>query len=313
MTRADSDERVAAVRRFNRFYTPLIGLLHDGYLDSPYSLTEVRVLYELAHCDQTTASELARGLELDAGYLSRILRGFQQHGLIAKRRSETDGRQSLLRLTTQGQAAFAPLDARSQQDIGALLQPLSVPDQERLVTAMRTIEHVLGPRGEPKVPYLLRPPHAGDLGWVVQRHGALYAQEYGWNEQFEALVARIVADFVDHYDQGRERCWIAERGGANVGAVFLVRQSDTAAKLRLLLVEPTARGLGIGRHLVTECAQFARSAGYTRIALWTNSVLVSARRIYQAAGYRLVESERHHSFGHDLVGENWELNLRAPA
>jgi DNA-binding MarR family transcriptional regulator/N-acetylglutamate synthase-like GNAT family acetyltransferase len=283
--------------------------LREGYLESAFSLTEVRVLYELANREETTASELGEELGLDAGYLSRVLRGFEKHGLIHKRPSEADGRRRLLRLTERGREAFAPLDARSRNDIGAMLGSLSVAEQERLVGAMRTIEELLGARPEPAFPYLLRPHWPGDMGWVVHRHGVLYAREYGWDERFEALVAEIVAKFIRQYDPRRERCWIAEREGEIAGCVFLVRESEEIAKLRLLLVEPKARGLGIGSRLVEECIRFARQAGYRMITLWTNDVLSSARRIYEAMGFRLVHEEPHHSFGHDLVGQTWELML----
>ena len=309
MAEAGLEQRIAAVRRFNRFYTRQIGLLREGYLESPFSLTQVRVLYELAHRQDPTASELARDLGLDAGYLSRILSRFERRGLVDKRRSETDGRQALVRLTARGWDAFAPLDRRSHDDIGALLDRLPQAEQERVVEAMATIERALGAEPEPRAPYVLRPPLPGDLGWVVQRHGALYAREYGWDETFEALVAEIVAKFVRTYDPKRERCWIAEKDATPVGCVFCVRRSPTVAQLRLLLVEPEARGLGIGKRLVDECVRFARAVGYRRVMLWTNDVLVAARRIYEQAGFRLVEEERHHSFGHDLVGQNWELKL----
>lgn len=309
MAEAALDRRIAAVRRFNRFYTRQIGLLQDGYLDSSFSLTQVRVLYELAQGETTTASELSRELGLDAGYLSRILSGFERIGLIAREPARDDARRSMLRLTQQGREAFAPLEARSHQEIGALLGKLSEADQGRVVEAMGQIEELLGARPEPKVPYILRPHQPGDMGWVVHRHGVLYAREYGWDEHFEALVASIVAQFIEQYDPRRERCWIAERDGQPVGSVFVVKASDSVAKLRLLLVEPEARGLGIGRRLVDECVRFARSVGYRKITLWTNSVLVAARHIYEQAGFRLIESEPHHSFGHDLVGENWELEL----
>ncbi len=309
MDDTDLDLRIAAVRRFNRFYTQQIGVLQEGYLKSPFSLTEVRVLFELAHRERPTATELAKDLGLDTGYLSRILRGFARRGLIDSRPSEVDGRRNLLWLTEHGREVFAPLHARSHDEIGAMLSHLSVEGQERLVQAMDTVEGLLGARPEPKVPYLLRPHRSGDMGWVVYRHGALYAQEYGWDEQFEALVAGIVAEFIEQYDPKRERCWIAERDGEIVGSVFVVKQSDAVAKLRLLLVEPKARGLGIGTRLVEECILFARSVGYRKIILWTNSILLAARHIYQNAGFRLVEEESHHSFGHDLVGETWELEL----
>jgi DNA-binding MarR family transcriptional regulator/GNAT superfamily N-acetyltransferase len=309
MAKADLSQRIGAVRRFNRFYTKQIGLLNEGLLRSPFSLTEARVIYELAHHEKTTATELANELGLDAGYLSRILRGFKKQGLIEKQSSETDGRQSLLWLAEQGQEAFATLNARSHNEIEAMLNALSPEAQNRLVEAMHTVEGLLGAQPEQKVPYILRPPQPGDMGWVVQRHGVLYAEEYGWDEQFEALVADIVAKFIQNYDPKRERCWIAEREGENTGSVFLVKQSDTVAKLRLLLVEPDARGLGIGSRLVNECIRFARQAGYSQITLWTQSVLLAARHIYEKAGFQLVQQGPHHSFGHDLVEETWELVL----
>jgi len=305
------DRRVAAVRRFNRFYTQRIGVLQDGLLSSPFSLTEVRVLYELAHREQPTASELGRDLGLDAGYLSRILGGFERRGLIERRPSKTDGRQNLLSLTRAGREAFAPLDDRSRSEIRAMLQPLPAPGQRRLIDAMGAIERLLGAPPEPRLPYMLRPHRPGDLGWIVHRHGVLYAQEYGFDERFEALVAKIAAEFVQSFDSKRERCWIAERDGEIVGSVLLVRASDEVAKLRLLLVEPEARGLGIGARLVEECECFARAAGYRKITLWTNSILHAARHIYEKAGYRLVAEEAHHSFGLDLVGETWELDVAA--
>ena len=309
MSDDDFDRRVGEVRRFNRFWTRQIGVLREGYLESPFSLTEVRVLYELAHREETTASELGEELGLDAGYLSRILGGFEKHGLIHKRPSEADGRRRLLRLTKRGREAFAPLEARSRSEIGAMLGGMSIAGQERLVKAMRAIERLLSGRPDPVVPYLLRPHRPGDMGWVVHRHGVLYAREYGWDEHFEALVAEIVAKFIQQYDPRLERCWIAERDDEIVGCVFLVRESEEIAKLRLLLVEPEARGLGIGSRLVEECIRFARQAGYLKITLWTNDVLNSARRIYEAMGFQLVHEKPHRSFGHDLVGQTWELML----
>jgi DNA-binding MarR family transcriptional regulator/N-acetylglutamate synthase-like GNAT family acetyltransferase len=309
MAESELDQRITAVRRFNRFYTRQIGLLQEGYLESPFSLSQVRVLYELAHQDKPTAAELSRDLGLDPGYLSRVLRGFEKRRLISRTRSEADGRQSHLELTARGQAAFAPLERRSHQEIGDIVARLPAPEQVRLVEAMHVIEGILGARPEQKVPYILRPHQPGDMGWVVHRHGVLYAQEYGWDERFEALVAEIVARFVRDFDPKRERCWIAEKNGESVGSVFLVKQSKTVAKLRLLLVEPKARGLGIGERLVAECLRFARQAGYRKVTLWTNSILRSARRIYEKAGFRLVHEERHKSFGHDLVGETWEREL----
>ncbi len=311
---ADNDfpARVEAVRRFNRFYTKRIGVLHEGLLGSPFSLAEARVLYELANHEQTTATQLGQELGLDGGYLSRILRRFDRAGLIDGKRSKTDRRQRLLRLTEPGQEAFAALNSRSRSDIGAMLGALTHADQRRLVAAMHVVEDALGAGPERRTPYLLRPHQPGDMGWIVHRHGLLYAEEYGWDETFEALVARIVADFLDRFDPKAERCWIAEKDGEIVACVFLVRHSKRVAKLRLLLVEPKARGLGIGARLVDECARFARCAGYRKITLWTNSVLVTARHLYENAGFTLVEEQPHHSFGQDLMGQTWELDLRPP-
>lgn len=303
------DGRVDAVRCFNRFYTRRIGVLEEGLSRSPFTLAEARVLYELAHRDPATAAWLADELGLDAGYLSRILRRFGEAGLLERTPSATDGRQSLLRLTAAGREAFAALDAGSRADVGALLGRLPAQGQERLVAAMAEVQSLLGGEGDTGEPYLLRQPRAGDLGWVVWSHGVLYAREYGWDATFEALVAEIVAGFGRGHDSARERCWIAELNGRSVGSVFLVRATDDVAKLRLLLVDPAARGLGIGRRLVDECVGFAREAGYRTVALWTNDVLRSARRIYEEAGFRLVHEEPHHSFGHDLVGQTWELAL----
>ena len=309
MGETEAERRIAIVRRFNRFYTKQIGLLGEGYLETPFSLTEARVLYELAHRERPSATELARELALDAGYLSRILKAFERRRLLARTRSKSDGRQSHLALTARGRAAFAPLDVRSREDIGAMLTRLAPDEQQRLIDAMRTVETVLGARPEGKAAFVLRPHQPGDMGWVVHRHGALYAQEYGFDERFEALVAGVVAKFVERYDPRRERCWIAEKDGEVVGSVFLVRRSRSVAQLRLLLVEPKARGLGIGERLVAECVRFARQAGYRKVTLWTNSVLRSARRIYQASGFRRVHREKHQSFGRELVGETWELAL----
>ncbi len=287
-----------------------MGLLGDGYLESPFSLSEARVLYELANREHAIASELTKELGLDAGYLSRILRGFRRRGLLEATPSRADRRRTELRLTKRGKVAFAAIDTRSRDDIGALLAPLPVADQERLVGAMATVERLLGePQAAPAGGYVLREPRAGDLGWVVQRHGALYAEEYGWNAEFEGLVAGIVGKYVEHLDPKRERCWIAERDGEAVGCVFVVKQSAAVAKLRLLLVEPKARGLGIGKRLVDECVAFSRAAGYRRLRLRTNSVLRAARHIYEEAGFELIEENAHHSFGKDLVGETWELQL----
>ncbi|MGE0117368.1 MAG: GNAT family N-acetyltransferase [Dongiaceae bacterium] len=308
MARGGLEARVAAVRHFNRFYTQKIGVLNEGLLRSPFSLAEARVLYELALRERPTATELCRDLGLDAGYLSRILRGFARRGLIGRVRAAADGRQRLLSLTAKGRAAFAPLDKRSRREIGALLDGLTDDMQARLVGAMRTVEDILGGQAD-AAPYRLRPHRPGDMGWVVHRHGALYAQDYGWDERFEALVAEIVAKFIKTFDAARERCWIAERNGEIVGSVFLVRKSRTVAKLRLLLVEPSARGLGLGSRLVDECLRFARQVGYRKVTLWTNDILHAARHIYERAGFRKVASETHRSFGHHLVGETWELTL----
>jgi DNA-binding MarR family transcriptional regulator/N-acetylglutamate synthase-like GNAT family acetyltransferase len=309
VTGLDFDRRVAAIRRFNRFYTAQIGVLHEGLLKSPFSLAEARVLYELAYRETPTAAELCQDLGLDAGYLSRILRNFAMSGLLEKTPCQTDGRQSLLSLTTEGRAAFAPLDSRSRDEISALLRRLSPSEQTRLVEAMETVERLLGACSAPQVSYILRLHRPGDIGWVIRRHAELYNQEYGWDGSFEALVAEIAAKFIRQFDVARERCWIAEREGETVGSVLVVKQSETVAKLRLLIVDPSARGLGIGRRLVDESIRFSRQVGYRQITLWTNDILTAARRIYEAAGFRLIEEERHRSFGHDLVGQNWLLDL----
>jgi DNA-binding MarR family transcriptional regulator/N-acetylglutamate synthase-like GNAT family acetyltransferase len=284
-------------------------VLHEGLLASPFSLTEARVIYELAQHEETTATELSTELGLDPGYLSRLLRGFKKQGLIRKRPSTTDGRRNLLSLTETGQVAFATINNRSRHEIGQMLGELSTEDRQRLVGAMQTIEGLLGAEPEHRALFILRPHQPGDMGWVVHRHGVLYAEGYGWDDTFEALVAQIVADFIANFDPNRERCWIAEMNGEPVGSVFVVKASESVAKLRLLLVEPKARGMGLGSRLVEECIRFARLAGYQTLTLWTNSVLVEARRIYERRGFKLVEEESHHSFGHDLVGQNWELAL----
>jgi DNA-binding MarR family transcriptional regulator/N-acetylglutamate synthase-like GNAT family acetyltransferase len=301
--------RIDAVRRFNRFFTRRIGVLREGLLHTPYSLTEARILFEISHRAEVAAADLSRELGLDPGYLSRILARLEQKGLIDKVRSETDARRRLLSLTLQGQEAFSLLDSRSREEVAEMLCELSEGDQRRLLEAMQTIEGVLDKGFKYSEPFFLRQHRPGDMGWVVHRHGVLYAREYGWDERFEALVAHIVADFVNNFDSARERCWIAEMGGEIVGCVFLVRASDTVAKLRLLLVEPEARDLGLGTRLVEECIRFARQSGYTTLTLWTNSVLDAARHIYEKHGFKLVEEEEHHSFGRDLVGQNWELAL----
>jgi DNA-binding MarR family transcriptional regulator/GNAT superfamily N-acetyltransferase len=312
----DIAERVSTLRQFNRFYTRRIGVLHEGLLDTRFSLAESRLLWELAHTDQTTATELAATLELDPGYLSRLLRGFKQRGLIKASRSASDARCTRLSISAAGRRAFAPLDRRSQAEVAALLAALSETQQRELLAAMACIESLLGAPARAQA-FVLRTHRPGDIGWVVSRHGALYAQEYGWDLRFEALVATIAAGFVERFDAAREACWIAERDGSNIGSVFLVQARNAAtqavepgtAQLRMLLVEPSARGLGLGVALVNECERFARQVGYRRIRLWTNSLLLAARGIYQRTGYRLLASEPHHSFGHDLVGETWELAL----
>jgi DNA-binding MarR family transcriptional regulator/N-acetylglutamate synthase-like GNAT family acetyltransferase len=303
------DRRIADLRRFNRFYTQRIGVLVEGLLSSPFSLTEARVLYELAREDQLTATQLCRSLEVDAGYLSRILRGFERRGFVERAPSPTDRRVVRLSLTAQGREAFTPLDARSQAQIGDLLGRLPEDDQVRLVAAAGAIERLLDPASGREAAHLLRPHRPGDMGWVTQRHGVLYAQENGWDIRFEALVAEIVAKFIHTFDPRRECCRIAEKNGENVGSVFLVKETETTAKLRLLLVEPSARDSGIGTRLVRECLRFARQAGYARVVLWTNSVLVAARRLYQREGFRLISEEPHCSFGQELIGETWELIL----
>lgn len=300
---------IAALRKFNRFYTRQIGALNEGLLKSPYSLTEVRVMYELAHRERPTASELRQTLGLDAGYLSRILQSFEKQGLVERRPSPQDARQGLLFFTGKGRKTFAPLDKRANEDIAPLLQRLTPAEQQRLLAALATVEELLQEHSAAPAPYLLRGHRPGDMGWIVYRHGVLYSQEYGWDERFEALVAEVVAKFVQSYDPRREHCWIAERAGEILGCVMLVRHSASVAQLRLLLVEPSARGMGIGKRLVEECVRFARHAGYKKITLWTNHVLDAARHIYEKAGLQIVRRERHNRFGHNLVGETWELKI----
>jgi DNA-binding MarR family transcriptional regulator/GNAT superfamily N-acetyltransferase len=302
--------RVQAVRSFNRFYTKQIGVLQHGWLGSSFSLTEARVLYELAHHERPTATDVGKELGLDAGYLSRMLRSLDQRGFVRRTRSPADGRRAHLSLTRAGQAAFARLNQQTHDDVAARLRKLSTGDQRRLVAAMHVIEGLLGARPEIPTSYVLRPPHAGDLGWIVHRQGAIYAEEWGYNEEFEALAAEIVASFVQHLRPSKERCWIAEKDGEIVGSVFLVWKSKTVAKLRLLLVEPSARGLGIGSRLIDECVRFARQAGYRTITLWTQSELHAARRLYKKAGFELTAKKGHDSFGRKgLVAETWDLAL----
>jgi DNA-binding MarR family transcriptional regulator/GNAT superfamily N-acetyltransferase len=305
-------DAVARVRRFNRFYTRLVGALDKGHLHSSFSLAETRVLYEIAHGDTPMATDLARDLRLDPGYLSRMLRGFERRGLVERVRSASDGRRNHLQLTPKGRSIFEDLDARASAAVADVLAPFVDGQQQQLLDSMRTIESIFGrPATEQQAPFVLRPHRPGDMGWVVHRQAVLYAQEYGWDETYEALISRIVADFIDRFDPKRERCWITERDGEIVGSVFLIRHPERAgvAQLRLLYVERSARGLGIGRRLVHECTEFARQTGYKTITLWTNSVLTSARKIYEAEGYRLVNEKPHHTFGQDLVGQTWELEL----
>ncbi len=305
-----SDEQIATVRAFNRFYTRQIGLLDEGLHRSTFSLTEGRILYELAHRTGLTAADLVRDLGVDAGYLSRILKQFEARGHLERQPAAHDARQIVLTLTDAGRAAFAPLDQASQELVRSMLATRSGAERAQLVQGMRAIQQILGERAaSPAVPYILRPLQPGDIGWITHRQGVLYWQEYGWAEEFEALVAEILAAFVRSFDPARERSWIAEREGEVVGSVFLVRATDTVAKLRLLYVEPSARGLGIGGRLVDECIRFARARGYGTLTLWTNDVLVSARRIYESRGFCLASEEAHHSFGKDLMGQHWNLAL----
>ena len=301
--------RVAAVRAFNRFYTQHLGVLQDGWLDSPFSLTEARVLYEIKQREHATASEIAHDLGLDAGYLSRILRRFHKGGLIRKTVSPNDARQSFLSITARGRKAFEPLDARAERQAGAVLGRLAAPEQEHLVSAMHAIETMVGSGRRAKSKIVLRQPRPGDLGWVVARHAELYLLEYGWAENFEGVCAQIVADFASKFDPKCERGWIAEMDGQNVGSVFLVKDSEEVARLRLLLVDPVARDRGLGTRLTAECVRFARRGGYRSITLWTHGVLSAARHVYERAGFRLTSSEPRRSFGQDVVAEYWDLML----
>ncbi len=305
-------DRISALRRFNRFYTRQIGVLRKNFLDSPYSLGEMRVLYELAQDNEKTASDIARNLDLDAGYLSRVLGDFEKKGLVKRTTSKTDARQSHLALTAKGRKVYAPAEKRSQDDVATMLAKLDGGQQAQLVTAMQTIESLLegttAPAWQPN--YILRAPKHGDFGWIVSCHAETYAREYGWGDPFEGLVAQIVADFANSNDPARERCWIAELNGENVGSVMLVKdeQADTA-RIRLLIVDEKARGLGLGAKLTDECISFARAAGYKKITLWTHSILVAARHIYQKAGFTLTSSENRHSWGKDVVAEFWDMEL----
>ena len=298
-----------AMRRFSRFYTRRIGVLHEGYNGSEFSLTEARIIYELAHLEVATASDLVKSLELNPGYLSRMLKSFEERGLIRRDPAPNDARQQLISLSEKGQQKFAALNARSRNDMQHIVGDLTARQQDRLIAAMNEIEALLSAEPEKGAAYILRPHQPGDLGWAVQQHGLLYAEQYGWDETFEALAAEVSAKFLRDFDPKWERSWIAEKNGENVGCVFLVKQSDEVAKLRMLLVHPKARGLGIGKRLVEECIRFARNRGYKKITLWTNDVLTTARHIYLQAGFKLVAEEKHQSFGHHMVGETWELEL----
>lgn len=311
MAKREQSERVQTVRRFNRLYTQRIGLLQRSYLDGGYSLSHVRVLYELAQQRDATASSLGASLGIDLGYLSRILKRFEKDKLLVRTRASSDARQTFLNLSARGRALAAHYQERAGQETHKLIDHMSEPQQQRLVQAMSAIEELLDPpTPTTQAPaYVLRPHRAGDLGFIVYRHGALYAQEYGWGAGFEALVAEIAARFLRNYDAAFERCWIAERGSEIVGSVLVTRQSKTVAQLRLLLVEPSARGLGIGRHLIDECVRFARNTGYRKLSLWTNDNLHAARHLYEAAGFRLLESKRHKDFGVELTGQTWALQL----
>ena len=308
MAESGIQKQVNAIRAFNRFYTRKIGVL-DGMASSPFSLAEARILYELANRRQPTATDIRKELGLDAGYMSRLLRDFERRKLVTRERSKTDERQRFLSLTSKGRSAFAPLDARSNRDVAAMLEDLSSTERKQLVDSVQTVRRLLGDLAEAKTSYLLRPHQPGDMGWIVHRQAILYADEYGWDGSYEALAAEIVAQFIKNYDPKRERAWVAEKDGERVGAVFVAKGSDQIVRLRLLHVERQARGLGIGKRLVEECIRFARQAGYRKITLWTQSNLDAARHIYRKAGFRVVKDEQHESFGQALKAETWELTL----
>jgi DNA-binding MarR family transcriptional regulator/GNAT superfamily N-acetyltransferase len=309
MPQPDSEDHIAAVRAFNRFYTRKLGVLDQQLLKSPFSLSEARVLYELAHREEPAAKEIGIELGLDAGYLSRIIQKFDEDGLITRKPLASDRRQYRLGLTAKGRQAFARLERSSHDDVGAMLTTLRRGGSQRLIAAMTLIERLLGAPDAAPPPAALRSHRPGDIGWVVQSHGAFYASEYGFDSSFEALVAEIAAKFLTSFDASREHCWIADIDGAQVGSLFLVKHTDDVAKLRLLLVDPAGRGQRLGQRLVGESIAFARACGYRKITLWTQSILVAARRIYQDTGFALVASEPHRSFGQDLIGETWEREL----
>ncbi len=301
---------VDVIRAFNRLYTRQLGLLDQGLLGSEFTLTEARILYELANRDESTATQIARELAIDLGYMSRIIKKFERRRLIRRVRSALDARQSRLLLTEKGRAAFDPLDRAARRQIAAMVEPMSPPRRAELLAAMRSVQRLLEPAENRKAaPYTLRSLRIGDIGWITHRQALLYAQEYGWDGTYEALVAEILASFVKDFDSGSEHAWVAEQHEEIIGSVFLVRVSPSLAKLRLLYVEPVARGVGLGRRLVHECIEFARARGYRTLTLWTNDGLVSARRIYEAAGFKLTREEAHHSFGKDLLGQTWDLAL----
>lgn len=302
-------DRVSRVREFNRFYTRRIGVLQEGYSGGPFSLAESHVLYEIGQRDRPTATDIARELGLDAGYLSRILKAFEVRGYIVREPSRNDARQTLLSMTPRGRKAFAPIETDTIKEVSTMLDALSADEQDRLTTAMSTIETLLGEKDEPRVPYILRPLRAGDIGWVVGRHGTIYGREFGWDQTIEVLTAEILTAFVKNFDPKRECGWVAERNGEPCGCVFIVKEDDQTARLRLLLVDPSARGLGIGKRLVEECLRFSRQAGYQRITLWTHRVLGAARKLYIDAGFRLTKEWNHDDFGKTLVAETWELDL----
>ncbi len=307
---APTPDDVAAIRRFNRFYTRQLGLLAESMLASPYSLSEARVLYELAHRPDATASDLIRELGLDAGYLSRMLKKFEDQGLIRRAPAEDDARRAVIAPTAKGAAEFAPLDRGSQEGVVAILSGIAPADRPRFVAATKTIARLLGEPAATPEPYILRGLETGDAGWITHRQAILYAREYGWTDpRMEALVAEILSKFVQNFDPAHERAWIAERDGEVVGSVFIARASPEVAQLRLLYVDPSARGLGLGRRLVDECIRFSRAKGYKTLMLWTHDILVSAVRIYEAAGFKLIKEERHNEFGHDVNGQFWELGL----
>jgi DNA-binding MarR family transcriptional regulator/N-acetylglutamate synthase-like GNAT family acetyltransferase len=304
-----SPDQIASVRAFNRFYTRQLGLLNEHLLKSPFSLTEARVMYELANREGLTATDLGRELGLDAGYVSRMLKKFERRSLVSRHASKADARQSILALTEAGRDAFAHLNRTAIDEVAAMLAPLPAGERARLLSGMRDIHRALGQERQTDEPYVLRAPEAGDFGWIIRRQAILYQQEYGWDETYEGLVAEIVGAFVKNFDPARERSWVAERNGEVVGSIFCVKASDELAKLRLLYVEPSARGLGIGQRLVKEVVRFSRAKRYRTLTLWTNDILVSARRIYQAEGFVLENEEPHHSFGQDLIGQTWTLAL----